>query len=116
MKKALLSAIVAIMAFGLATEPVFARDGHYGRHGHSNYDHGRGNGGGNALAIIAGVVTIGVIANALTSDRQYERVVVYEAPPERQCRSNFVGHTYDGRPVFQKICWDPYAGHWYHSR
>lgn len=118
MKKALLSLIVAIMAFGLTTESALAHD--YGHRGHyrndSNYDHGRGNGGGNALAIIAGVVTIGAIANALASDRQPERVIVYEAPPERQCRSNFVGHTYDGRPVFQKVCWDPYAGQWYYAQ
>lgn len=122
MKKALLSLFVAIMAFGLATEPVFARDGHRGyyghhsRHGDSNYDHGRGSGSRNALALVAGVVTIGVIANALTSDRQAERVVVYEAPSERQCRSNFIGHTYDGRPVFQKVCLNPYTGQWYYAQ
>ncbi len=121
MKKALLSLFVAIMAFGLATEPVFARDGqrvyhgHHSRHGDSNYDHRRG-GDMNGLAVITGILTIGVIANALTSDRQAEHVVVYEAPSERQCRSNFIGHTYDGRPVFQKVCWDPYAGQWYYAQ
>lgn len=114
MKKALLSLFAAFMALGLATEPALAHD--YGHRGHyrndSNYDHGRGR-DGNALAVVAGVVAIGVIANALTSERQPERVYVYEAPPERQCRSDFVGQTYDGRPVFRKICWDPYSRQWY---
>ncbi|MFB0964859.1 MAG: hypothetical protein QMC36_04130 [Patescibacteria group bacterium] len=114
MKKALLSLFAAFMALGLATEPALAHD--YGHRGHyrndSNYDHGRGR-DGNALAVVAGVVAIGVIANALTSERQPERVYVYEAPSERQCRSDFVGQTYDGRPVFRKICWDPYSRQWY---
>lgn len=113
MKKALLSLIVAFMALGLATEPALAHD--YGHRGHyrndSNYDHGQG-GGGNALAWIAGIAVVGIAANAIAKEQQ-ERVVVYEVPPERQCRSDFVGQTYDGRPVFRKVCWDPYSRQWY---
>lgn len=105
MRRILFSFFVAFMAFGFAAAPAHA--GNYGHH-HGHHSRGHG-GGGNAVAWIAGIAVLGVAANAIANQ---DRAVVYEAVPERQCRSNFVGHTYDGRPVFQKICWDPYYGRW----
>lgn len=107
MKKFLASVLVAVLAFGALAEPVLARD--FGRHGHHHRHHGGGN---DVLKVVVGVAALGLVAHALTSPPDHGNVVVYQQAPAPQCKDQFVGYLYDGRSIFQRYCWNPYAGRW----